>query len=221
MADNFSEMSIAFPVTEEQGRWLEAAWRSLDSIDGSGAPDIAPPEGLTLEDEDYVPCNLEIMAAVDEAGSKAWLYSEEGVDAETLARVLWQFLKHFDRNDGIGIEVALTCSKPRVGQFGGFAIWVTKDGVEAWSTSGWLAQKEKELGLVTCDNCSATSESGWGNTPLCVDCQLKTDPALVCVVHMLTHNRGELCPACQASATEPVEEFEPDEDDLEPAEEKS
>lgn len=56
--------------------------------------------------------------------------------------------------------------------------------------------------MVTCDNCSAISESGWGDTPLCVDCQRKTDPTLVCEVHELTHERNEACPACKAMMTE-------------------
>lgn len=41
-------------------------------------------------------------------------------------------------------------------------------------------------GLVTCDNCLATSESGWGDTPLCLDCQRAEDPDLVCEEHQRT-----------------------------------
>lgn len=52
--------------------------------------------------------------------------------------------------------------------------------------------------LVTCDNCDATDESGWGDTPLCVDCQRKADPSLVCEEHGLTRYPGERCPACKA-----------------------
>lgn len=40
--------------------------------------------------------------------------------------------------------------------------------------------------LVTCDDCPATSESGWGDTPLCLDCQRKADSGLVCEEHLRT-----------------------------------
>lgn len=52
--------------------------------------------------------------------------------------------------------------------------------------------------LVTCDDCDATDESGWGDTPLCLACQKKADPSLICSLHALTHTEGELCPACKA-----------------------
>lgn len=49
------------------------------------------------------------------------------------------------------------------------------------------------LQLVTCDNCEETSEAGWGDTALCLDCE---DPANICK----THNRTfvDECPICRA-----------------------
>lgn len=60
-----------------------------------------------------------------------------------------------------------------------------------------LAEKAQRLyaanpGTVTCDDCDAASEAGWGDTPLCLDCQTADDPALVCETHQRTHD-GE-CP---------------------------
>lgn len=40
--------------------------------------------------------------------------------------------------------------------------------------------------MVTCDLCSATSEAGWGDTPLCLSCQEREDASLVCEEHQRT-----------------------------------
>lgn len=52
--------------------------------------------------------------------------------------------------------------------------------------------------LATCDNCSATSESGWGDTPLCLDCQRKEDASKVCEEHQRTFEDAT-CPVCEDS----------------------
>lgn len=44
---------------------------------------------------------------------------------------------------------------------------------------------------VTCDDCPARSESGWGDTPRCLDCE---DPENICPEHNRTFV-GE-CPLC-------------------------
>ena len=44
---------------------------------------------------------------------------------------------------------------------------------------------------VTCDNCPARSEAGWGDTALCLDCE---DPKNICKVHLRTFV-GK-CPLC-------------------------
>lgn len=49
--------------------------------------------------------------------------------------------------------------------------------------------------IVTCDNCDDTSEAGWGDTPLCVDCQTKADPSKVCFTHQRTFEDA-VCPLC-------------------------
>lgn len=38
-------------------------------------------------------------------------------------------------------------------------------------------------GLVTCDGCDNTSESGWGDTPFCLNCE---QPANICPEHQRT-----------------------------------
>lgn len=40
-----------------------------------------------------------------------------------------------------------------------------------------------DMNLVTCDNCPATDEAGWGDTPLCLDCE---DEKNICLEHYRT-----------------------------------
>lgn len=61
--------------------------------------------------------------------------------------------------------------------------------------SSMVAQNEDEDDiLVTCDNCDATSEAGWGDSPLCLDCEA---PENICQEHHLTRYAGLPCPVCQ------------------------
>lgn len=55
------------------------------------------------------------------------------------------------------------------------------------------ALNDEEQRVVTCDNCPATSEAGWGDTPLCLDCQRKDDPSKVCEEHQRTFE-DDACP---------------------------
>lgn len=59
--------------------------------------------------------------------------------------------------------------------------------------------------LVTCDDCDATSEDGgWGDTPLCLDCQRKDDADKVCEFHQRTFEDGA-CPLDHSPGSEAAE----------------
>lgn len=53
----------------------------------------------------------------------------------------------------------------------------------------------EDYGLVTCDGCDATSETGWGDTAYCLDCSHVDE---VCLEHQRTHYNDETCPLCDA-----------------------
>lgn len=138
MANNYTLFSFALEITEpERTEWLRQAFAAIDT-EGDGEP-APPPEGFeTASLEIYgFPCTFEVE------GSTAYFYSDESGDVEVLTSVLQQFLVHFNIDKGIGFEVAYTCSKPRPGEFGGGAVWITHEGVEWLSTGTWLAEKSK------------------------------------------------------------------------------
>lgn len=65
-----------------------------------------------------------------ENDTKVLVYADEGCDVEELAEIITAWLRKFDLDDYIIISIAYTCSKPRPGEFGGYAMGITKDRVE-------------------------------------------------------------------------------------------
>lgn len=62
------------------------------------------------------------------------IYSEGYADLEGLAELLQEFLKNFNLDRSIGFEYACTCSKPRVGEFGGGCMLVSKEDIKLKTT---------------------------------------------------------------------------------------
>ena len=77
-----------------------------------------------------------------------WLYSEECFDAEHLSVFVRELICRFMPDYIFAMTSAETCSKPRVGEFGGGWMVITKDTVQGGNT--WDAARE----------CVATIEKG-------------------------------------------------------------
>jgi hypothetical protein len=97
-------------VDEDQVEWTGArAYRDLDEYD----PDLAEPVGFEYRsfnsDED---CSL-------------WFFSNEWGFVAGLAHLMQKFLKRFRPAESWSLTYATICSKPRVGEFGGGAVFVT------------------------------------------------------------------------------------------------
>lgn len=130
MANNY--VSFSFEVncpSEEAAKILED---SLGSAMDAGAEADAE-RWLSLEH-------------AEAEGDTVWIASEEGTDLEFLIDVLQDYLKNNDHEGSIGFSWAETCSKLRVDEFGGGAVFITvKDQV--WLNTGhWLhlqAEKHK------------------------------------------------------------------------------
>lgn len=58
-----------------------------------------------------------------------WIYSEECADPEEVALFVQAFLRHFGHTDYWTLTWAESCSKPRIGEFSGGALFVTKDKI--------------------------------------------------------------------------------------------
>ena len=71
-------------------------------------------------------------------GPHLWLYSEGYGSIDQVVLLIRKFLKRFRPNDVWTLTYAASCSKPRVGEFGGGAVIVTAKRVR-WHDSGAIA----------------------------------------------------------------------------------
>jgi hypothetical protein len=77
-------------------------------------------------------------------GRHLWLYAEEYGDVDSAAWLVQKFLKQFRPDRCWSITYATTCSKPRVGEFGGGAVFVTADEI-FWENAYDFVDKQKQL----------------------------------------------------------------------------
>lgn len=78
--------------------------------------------------------------------NKLWLYSEEGLIDDHLIWFVQALIRKFLPSDYVfTASFACTCSKPRVGEFGGYWLAISKDKVESGNT--WDAASEAAVKL--------------------------------------------------------------------------
>jgi hypothetical protein len=106
----------------------EAAKRIASDCD-SCSPGMALEPGILLK-EDGTP---------DTDNTQIIVWSEDGDTVEPLIAALYETSVKFQLAEPFGFEYAFTCSKPRVGEFGGGCVLVSKDGVASKTTSDILA----------------------------------------------------------------------------------
>ncbi|MGE0535172.1 MAG: hypothetical protein AB7O68_09365 [Pirellulales bacterium] len=69
------------------------------------------------------------------------LFAVEAGDPEAVARLVQEFLRRFRPQASFGLSWCASCSKMRDGEFGGGAVFVTAERIEAWSSDQWLAER--------------------------------------------------------------------------------
>lgn len=116
MANNYTQFSEMIPCeTKEQQEWL------MQRL------------GETVETEERLQCpDCEFKAD----GENVWVYSEDSADISALADVVATFQLRFEVDEPWTLTWAETCSKPRVGQFGGGGLVVYRGKISwlnAWS----------------------------------------------------------------------------------------
>ena len=72
-------------------------------------------------------------------------YAEEYGNIDTLGELVHAFICKFRPELVFHLTFAETCSKMRIGEFGGGALVVSKYGVECMSAHGWVTKKRDEL----------------------------------------------------------------------------
>jgi hypothetical protein len=125
MDNDYTQFSEVLPnLTDEEVQWLT---EQLET-------DYEDLEVLYEFDTDEQP---------DGWGRYLWLYADESADLEQVAGFVQKFLRHSRPDQYWSLTFACTCSKPRVGAFGGGAAFVTANDIQ-WQDSYSFIEAEAE-----------------------------------------------------------------------------
>jgi hypothetical protein len=150
VANNYLNFSEVLPrLTAEEEQWLE---HQLEVVSVFGDREFAEGEDIPddVEGEEWNGCRayrdmpdydadygdgpgfeyaFETDSDSDGWGRHLWVYAEEGACLDRLSHLIKKFLKQFRPDQCWSLTYATSCSKPRVGEFGGGALFVTADEI--------------------------------------------------------------------------------------------
>lgn len=163
MADNWLQFSEVIPnLTAEQEEWLKHPLEGIAVVDGKEYPyELGDDEvkvgrkklaakkaefagcrayrDMTEYDFDMHSHQIGFEYEFDDDhdtgwGHYIWLHADEGAELDLVAHLVQKFLRKFRPKDCWSLTYATTCSKPRVGEFGGGAVFVTAAEIK-WQNS--------------------------------------------------------------------------------------
>jgi len=158
MAESYLEFSQVLPhLSAEEAQWLQDQLEVVHVIDGTEYTEDNLPENTDgawigcrayrdLEDYDGqyggdVGFEYALHEDDDEDwGHHLWLYSQDHAYLDRVAHLVQKFLRTFRPGDCWSLTYSATCSKPRVGEFGGGAVFVTASDVK-WLDAWCLAEE--------------------------------------------------------------------------------
>ena len=134
MANNYQQHSFMIEkLTPKEVTWLETKFDEID-------------KGNENDEGEYVDIGeVDLNVGTGDDGADLWLYSEEGADLDSLVGFLQDFLKENRPDSYIGFEWANTCSKMRLDEFSGGAVFITAEKTDWTCTYDFLETKRKEF----------------------------------------------------------------------------
>jgi hypothetical protein len=144
VANNYLQFSEQIDeLTDAEVGWIQEHLEivSIDADEDSQEwKDLA--ELYELDRGDYVDFQWDIEGS---GGSRSlWIYAEESGNPEQVGKFVQAFLKKWRPNDSFVMTWAAYCSKLRIGEFQGGAIFVTKDECHCISAWEWAERKARE-----------------------------------------------------------------------------
>ena len=112
MADYYTQFSVLLPKVDsvKLAEFMAAVEARHEAADEEGDWDYLPLEGLEYELRD----------------GELWLYAVENGHVMAASELIQEFLNYFELDGGIYMSWACTCSKPRINEFDGGAVVVTR-----------------------------------------------------------------------------------------------
>lgn len=163
MADNYLQLSEVLPhLSEEEERWLR---HQLEPVLVFGDKEYTKddlPEDLNPRDAEWRGCRAyrdmhEYEPDWDESAGfgyslpddldgdgdgHLWIYIEESGCVDRVVHLIQKFLREFRPDQCWSLTYATTCSKPRIGEFGGGAVFVTADAIK-WHNAHRFIEQER------------------------------------------------------------------------------
>ena len=160
MADNFTEFSEVVPnLSDQEWSWLKSQFEMIAVIDGREHPIDEIPVELSAQTPEWRGCRglrgfgeydpefvsepefqFEFVEDDPDEGRYLWIYSNDYGNIDKVGHFVQTFLKRFRPNECWSLTYACTCSKPRVGQFGGGTVIVTASDI-IWHDAHAIADR--------------------------------------------------------------------------------
>lgn len=163
MADNYLQFSeVLANLTAPEEAWLKEQLQPIRVFGDKEYPEDAVPTDLADTEADWTgvrflrdngDCDPDWDALGFEYnfhddhdsggwGRHLWVYAEESGNPDNVAWLVQKFLKKFRPDQCWSLTYAATCSKPRVGEFGGGAVFVTADEIK-WQNAYDFVEEQR------------------------------------------------------------------------------
>jgi len=164
MADMYTEFSEVIPnITTEEEAWLKNQLEIVYIFGEEEYTDATLPKDRSSDEADWVGCRAfrdlegyDCSAGADagfqfefcdsdaeDVGRHMWLYAQDWGYVDNVIHLVRKFLSECRPDDCWSLTWSTTCSKPKIGEFGGGAVFVTAEHVEhqdAWA----FVEKQRE-----------------------------------------------------------------------------
>ena len=165
MANNYSETSFMLPCTESQAKMAVWCLGLLDEPDNERVLEIIEGDRDSLEYmwermvydmalcvwdgddpvESFKEGFFNVGFCVRPEPKGIWIYSEESFNSDGADQFIQAVLNAFNLDILVTYSVADTCSRPRLDEFGGYAVAVSKNHVEHIGTWSWMQEQKKKF----------------------------------------------------------------------------
>jgi hypothetical protein len=141
MANNYQLWSeIVENLSDEEIEWIKDALTWSPTEEEERDPNFECPAWY---DRDAEGCGFDYN--LDKKARSLHVYSEENGNLDSLVDFLQEFINRFRPEMLFVITWAETCSKPRIGQFGGGAVVIHRDGARWLTAWAWAREQIEEI----------------------------------------------------------------------------
>lgn len=143
MANNYMQFSEEIKqLTDEEIKFFQevCSYEPPLDLEGNLHEGWEPPAWYDVDSE-----GLGFSAEVDEGVRELWVYAEEYGNLGTLEALVLEFIQKFRPDYIFTLSFSETCSKMRVGEFGGGAMIISREGSKFINSHDFLSEREAEI----------------------------------------------------------------------------